>query len=136
MLKSGLILAGANLSIERNQGDGIVTALDLSGLDLKGTDLVVLSACETGKVDPNNTDGVSGLSKAFIQAGAKDVVMSLWSVSDSGTAKLMEAFYKQGIKDNQYAKALRESKLAMLYGIEEGRYVHPYYWAAFVLSGF
>lgn len=130
MLKSGLILAGANLSLKDKRGDGIVTALDLSGLDLQGTDLVVLSACETGKVDPDNTDGISGLTKAFIQAGAKDVVMSLWSVADKETADLMTAFYKAGREDKQYAKALKDSKLALL---DKG--LHPYYWAAFVLSG-
>ncbi|RTZ68971.1 MAG: hypothetical protein DSZ21_00735, partial [Tenericutes bacterium] len=138
MLKSGLILAGANIRLKNHSSDGIVTALDLSGLDLKGTDLVVLSACNTGKVDPEHTDGISGLSKSFIQAGAKDVVMSLWSVSDNGTATLMKAFYKQGIKDKQYAQALRESKLNMLYSgtdAEDGKYTHPYYWSAFVLSG-
>ena len=66
------------------------------------------------------------------------MVMSLWSVSDNGTATLMKAFYKQGIKDKQYAQALRESKLNMLYSgtdAEDGKYTHPYYWSAFVLSG-
>ena len=130
MLKSGLILAGANESLKHNSGDGIVTALDLSGLDLQGTDLVVLSACETGKVDPNNTDGISGLSKAFIQAGAKDVVMSLWSVADDETAALMTEFYKAAKEDRKYAKALKDSKLKLL---DQG--MHPFYWAAFVLSG-
>ena len=131
MLQSGLVFAGANVSLQNDTGEGIVTALDLSGLDLKGMDLVVLSACETGKVDPNNTNGVSGLTKAFIQAGANDVVMSLWKVSDKETSSLMQAFYQTG-KDNKgrYANALKQSKLAM---IEKG--LHPYYWAAFVLSG-
>ena len=132
MLKSGLILAGANLSLKQSKGDGIITALDLSGLDLEGTDLVVLSACETGKVDPSNTDGISGLTKAFIQAGAKDVVMSLWSVDDAKTAELMTMFYSESQKNNsQYAKALKQSKLELLYGNAS----HPYYWVAFVLNG-
>ena len=94
----------------------------------KGTDLVVLSACETGKVDPNNTDGVSGLTKAFIQAGAKDVVMSLWKVNDQATAKLMTSFYQAAKDKRQYSQALRQSKLKM---IDQ----HPYYWAGFVLNG-
>ena len=90
MLKSGIALAGANASAIKGKSDGIVTALKLSGLDLKGTDLVVLSACQTGVVDINSTDSVSGLSKAFIQAGAKDIVMSfgLWMMRPQRTYDL------------------------------------------------
>jgi CHAT domain-containing protein/pterin-4a-carbinolamine dehydratase len=131
MLQSGLILAGANYSIQHKQDEGIVTALKLSGLQLQGTHLVVLSACETGKVNPESTTAVSGLTKAFIQAGAKMVVMSLWSVADKETADLMKMFY-QNSKNNQgnYPFSLKQSKLKM---IKDG--LHPYYWAGFVLSG-
>lgn len=130
MLKSGIALAGANTSAIRGESDGIVTALKLSGLDLKGTDLVVLSACQTGVVDINETDSVSGLSKAFIQAGAKDIVMSLWSVDDQATKELMTSFYEEMKQNRNYANALKAAKLKI---IEEGR--HPFYWAAFVVSG-
>ena len=130
MLKSGIALAGANTSAIKGKSDGIVTALKLSGLDLKGTDLVVLSACETGVVDINSTDSVSGLSKAFIQAGAKDIVMSLWSVDDQATKELMTSFYQEMKRNKNYAKALKAAKLKM---IKEGR--HPFYWGAFVVSG-
>jgi len=130
MLKSGIALAGANASAIKGKSDGIVTALKLSGLDLKGTDLVVLSACETGVVDINATDSVSGLSKAFIQAGAKDIVMSLWSVDDQATEELMSSFYQEMKKEPIYAKALKAAKLKM---IKEGK--HPFFWAAFVVSG-
>ena len=130
MLKSGIALAGANASAIKGKSDGIVTALKLSGLDLKGTDLVVLSACETGVVDINATDSVSGLSKAFIQAGAKDIVMSLWSVDDQATKELMTSFYQEMKKNKNYAEALKAAKLKM---IEENR--HPFYWGAFVVSG-
>ena len=131
MLQSGLILAGANYSMRHKQDEGIVTALKLSGLFLQNTRLVVLSACETGKVNPESTSAVSGLTKAFIQAGAKNVVMSLWSVADKETADLMTAFY-QNSKNNKgnYPFSLKQSKLKM---IKEG--LHPYYWAGFVLSG-
>jgi CHAT domain-containing protein len=130
MLKSGIALSGANESAKSKEGEGIVTALKLSGLKLKSTDLVVLSACETGVVDINDTDSVSGLGKAFIQAGAKDIVMSLWSVDDNATKDLMIDFY-QGIQHNSnYAKALKEAKLKM---ITQGK--HPFFWAGFVLSG-
>jgi len=130
MLKSGIALAGANASVIKGKSDGVVTALKLSGLNLKGTDLVVLSACETGVVDINSTDSVSGLSKAFIQAGAKDIVMSLWSVDDEATKELMTSFYQEMKENKNYAKALKAAKLKM---IEEGR--HPFYWGAFVVSG-
>jgi len=130
MLKSGIALAGANTSAIQGKSDGIVTALKLSGLDLKRTDLVVLSACQTGVVDINSTDSVSGLSKAFIQAGTKNIVMSLWSVDDQATKELMASFYQEMKHSNNYAKALKAAKLKM---ISEGR--HPFYWAAFVLSG-
>jgi CHAT domain-containing protein len=136
MLKSGIILSGANISSENLKGYGRVTALKLSGLDLRGTDLVVLSACETGLVDINNTDSISGLGKAFIQAGAKDVVMSLWSVDDSATRNLMVSFYKKiKAKENKkeksnYAKALKDAKMEM---IEKNR--HPFYWGGFILLG-
>ena len=130
MLKSGIALAGANASVIKGKSDGVVTALKLSGLDLKGTELVVLSACETGVVDINATDSVSGLSKAFIQAGAKNIVMSLWSVDDEATKELMISFYQEMKENKNYAKALKAAKLKM---IAQGR--HPFYWAAFVVSG-
>jgi len=130
MLKSGLVLSGANVSAEKGRDYGFVTALKLSGLNLRGTDLVVLSACETGVVDVNDTDSISGLGKAFIQAGAKDVVMSLWSVDDNATKELMIDFYRGINEHSNYARALREAKLKM---IDEGR--HPFYWGGFVLNG-
>jgi len=130
MLKSGIVLSGVNHHAKRKQGYGRVTALKLSGLNLRSTDLVVLSACETGVVDVNDTDSISGLGKAFIQAGAKDVVMSLWSVDDNATKELMIDFYR-GIKEHSnYSRALREAKLKM---IDEGQ--HPFYWGGFVLNG-
>ncbi len=130
MLKSGIALSGANKSVIKGKSDGVVTALKLSGLELKGTDLVVLSACQTGVVDINSTDSVSGLSKAFIQAGAKDIVISLWSVDDEATKDLMSSFYKEMQNHSSYAKALKEAKLKM---IEKD--MHPFYWAPFVISG-
>ena len=130
MLKSGIVLSGVNHYAKRKQGYGRVTALKLSGLNLRSTDLVVLSACETGVVDVNDTDSISGLGKAFIQAGAKDVVMSLWSVDDNATKELMIDFYRGIKKHSNYSRALREAKLKM---IDEGR--HPFYWGGFVLNG-
>ncbi len=130
MLKSGIALTGANTGAIKGNGVGIVTALKLSGMNLKGTDLVVLSACETGVVDVNSTESVSGLAKAFIQAGAKDMVMSLWSVDDKATKDLMTQFYKNISAGETYTTALKKAKLRM---IKEN--MHPYYWAAFIMSG-
>jgi CHAT domain-containing protein len=130
MLKSGIALSGANASAIKGKSDGIVTALKLSGLDLKGTDLVVLSACQTGVIDVNSTESVSGLSKAFIQAGAKDIVMSLWSVNDQATKDLMSSFYEEMQTQSSYSKALKEAKLRM---IKKG--MHPFFWAPFVVNG-
>jgi len=124
MLKSGLALTGAN------SGEGVVTALKLSGLNLKGTKLVVLSACETGLMNANASDSVSGLSKAFIQAGAENIVVSLWSVSDMGTKDLMTIFYQEIQKGVSYAQALRNTKLKM---IKNG--VPLFIWSPFILNG-
>ncbi len=130
MLKSGVALAGANASAIKGKSGGIVTALKLSGLSLKDTELVVLSACETGVVDVDSTESVSGLSKAFIQAGAKNIVMSLWSVADKETMQLMKGFYGEVKRKKDYSEALRVSKLQMI-----KKELHPFYWAAFIISG-
>jgi len=131
MLKSGIALSGANYAIKTQTGNGIVTGFELSGINLNGTELVVLSACETGVGEVEEAEGVASLSKAFMKAGAKHIVMSLWSVDDKATATLMENFY-QNIKDGKsYSVALREAKLSMI----KSRKSHPYYWSAFIGSG-
>jgi CHAT domain-containing protein/Tfp pilus assembly protein PilF len=130
MLNAGLALTGANSALENGRGEGVVTALKLSGMDLKGTELVVLSACETGLTGINAPDSVSVLSKAFMQAGAKAIVASLWSVSDVGTKDLMALFYSEINKGTPYVKALQNTKIKM---IKQG--VPPEIWSAFVLNG-
>jgi CHAT domain-containing protein len=86
-------LAGANQS-RNGDDDGIITALDLAGLDLWGTKLVVLSACDTGIGEVRNGEGVQGLRRALVLAGSESQVMSLWSVSDEATKDLMIHYYK------------------------------------------
>ncbi len=98
-------------------------------MDLRQTDLVVLSACDTGRGVIKAGNGVAGLNKAFFNAGAKNVVMSLWSVADKETTDLMTKFYSKNQKQS-YTSALRDTKIEM---IKQNR--HPFYWSAFVLSG-
>src|SRR4030095_5542971 len=92
LLRSGLALAGANLR-KAGADDGILTALEASGLNLWGTKLVVLSACDTGMGVVRNGEGVYGLRRAFVLAGAESLVMSLWSVSDRSARDVMRNYY-------------------------------------------
>ena len=87
MLRSGIVLAGANTSLREGRDDGVVSAEKILGLRLKGTELVVLSACETGVGEVKGGEGVFGLKRAFILSGAKTVVMSLWSVPSKETTE-------------------------------------------------
>ena len=128
MLASGLAFAGANYANFKDDARGIATALQLTGLELQNTELVVLSACETALGKIHNAEGVTGLSKAFIQAGAKKVIMSLWKVSSRETVTLMQDFYANIHAENNYEAALRQAKLQMITK-------HPYYWSAFIMSG-
>jgi CHAT domain-containing protein len=128
MLASGLAFAGANYANYKDDARGIATALQLTGLELQNTELVVLSACETALGKIHNAEGVTGLSKAFIQAGAKKVVMSLWKVSVQETITTMHYFYANIDAGNNYATALRQAKLHMIT-------MHPYYWSAFIMNG-
>jgi CHAT domain-containing protein len=133
LFKSGILLSGANYAIKTKTGNGIVTGLELAGLNLKGTELVVLSACLTGVGEIEEAEGVAGINKAFMLAGAKQIVMSLWSVSDKATTELMRLFYENIAKKKMsYSDALREAKIFM---IEKKSYGHPFYWSAFVGSG-
>jgi tetratricopeptide (TPR) repeat protein/CHAT domain-containing protein len=134
LLQSGLILAGAALA-ERQSGpdqDGILTALEVTGLDLRGTQLVVLSACETGVGELAAGEGVYGLRRALVLAGSHSQVISLWKVDDAATQELMVAYYDRLLSGMPRDAALRETQLAFLNTTE---YRHPYYWAAFIGSG-
>ena len=131
LLRSGLAFAGANLN--RNGSDGgILTALEASDLNLWGTKVVTLSACETGVGEVKNFEGVYGLRRAFFLAGAETLLMSLWPVSDRVTRETMTAFYT-GLKDGLgRGEALRQAQLAMLKRKDRQ---HPFYWASFILGG-
>ncbi|HEY9432366.1 MAG TPA: tetratricopeptide repeat protein [Blastocatellia bacterium] len=130
LLRSGLALAGAN---EHKEDDnGIMTALEVTGLNLWGTKLVVLSACDTGVGEVKNGDGVHGLRRALALAGTETQVMSLWAVSDQATRELMVSYYRMLQQGQGRGEALRQAQLEMLKGVNRR---HPYYWAGFIQSG-
>jgi CHAT domain-containing protein/Tfp pilus assembly protein PilF len=131
LLRSGLALSGANL-IRSGTEEGILTALEASSLDLWGTKLVTLSACDTGLGEVKNGEGVYGLRRAFFLAGTESLVMSLWPVSDYVTRELMVQYYAGLKKGLGRGEALRQAQLAMLK--RKGRQ-HPFYWASFIQSG-
>ncbi|UCJ13314.1 MAG: tetratricopeptide repeat protein [Phormidium sp. PBR-2020] len=129
LLRSGLAFAGFNTR-DSDGEDGVLTALEAVGLDLRGTRLVVMSACETGVGDLANGEGVYGLRRALVMAGAESQLMSLWTVADEQTADLMRDYYQRLLAGEGRSEALREVQLAWL---EQG--AHPYYWASFLFSG-
>ncbi|TKD02256.1 CHAT domain-containing tetratricopeptide repeat protein [Polyangium fumosum] len=132
LLRSGLALAGANARKGGGGEDGILTALEASSLDLWGTKLVVLSACETGLGDVQRGEGVYGLRRALFVAGVESLVASLWKVADEETQRLMVAYYQRVTKGSGRSPALRDVQLAML---ADAPTSHPYFWASFGVFG-
>ncbi|HKQ75955.1 MAG TPA: tetratricopeptide repeat protein [Blastocatellia bacterium] len=135
LLRSGLALAGANLrrsATTQQDDDGVMTAMEVAGLDLWGTKLVVLSACDTGVGSVKNGEGVFGLRRALALAGSETQVMSLWPVSDEGARDLMIAYYKALQRGAGRGDALRRVQLQMLKRKDRRR---PFYWASFIQSG-
>jgi CHAT domain-containing protein len=139
MLHSGLFFAGANRTRSgaapaAGADNGILTAYEASQLNLQGTELVVLSACETGLGEQGNSEGVFGLRRALQEAGADAVMMSMWSVPDQETQELMALFYAKWLTGLDKPEALRQAQLAER-DVVRKRYGRdlPYYWGAFVL---
>jgi CHAT domain-containing protein len=128
------VLAGANKHQGGNGEDGILTALEAAGVNLWGTKIVVLSACETGLGEVRNGDGVYGLRRALVLAGAESQVMSLWKVDDIVTRDLMVDYYTHLQAGDGRAAALRQVQLQMLRNVRKNR-THPYFWASFIQSG-
>jgi CHAT domain-containing protein/tetratricopeptide (TPR) repeat protein len=142
-LRSGLVLAGANRWQERvakGLSDGWLTALEVEKLDLWGTELVVLSACDTGRGAVQVGEGVLGLRRAFQIAGAECVLASLWPVPDTETGALMADCLRRWLDGAPPAEALRQAQLALIRQLREGkeeklRQAPPLYWAGFVCHG-
>ena len=133
LIRTGVLMAGANnewCGINHVSGieDGILTADEISRLDLRRTKIVVLSACETAKGQVDEIDGILGLQRGLKKAGARSIVMSLWKVSDTVTTQLMTEFYLYICKGFSANEALRAASRNI-----KKQYTDPYYWAAFVM---
>ena len=137
LLRAGLAFAGINANAQvlgeiDTDNDGVLTALEVLSLNLAGTKLAILSACETGLGEIHEGEGVYGLRRAFQEAGVSSVVSSLWEVSDAGTQTLMSALYKRLLAGAPPHQALREAQLEML---RNPQWSQPYIWSAFFMVG-
>jgi len=135
LLRSGLALAGVNTWLKgqsppSDAEDGLLTAEDVTGMDLLDTELVVLSACETGLGEVRTGEGVFGLRRSFVLAGADTLVMSLWKVPDQQTRELMEEFYSRILTGEPRAKALKNAQMSI-----RSKHPHPFFWGAFICQG-
>jgi CHAT domain-containing protein len=139
LLLSGLALAGANRREEAgpDEEDGILTAEEIASLDLSGVEWAVLSACETGVGEVRAGEGVFGLRRAFQVAGARTLIMSLWSVEDEATRAWMKALYEARLRERlDTAESVRAASLKVLADRRaRGESTHPFYWGAFVAVG-
>lgn len=134
LLHAGLYFAGAEETLNnsnRTAGeDGILSAYEAMNLNLTNTELVVLSACETGQGSIRNGEAVYGLQRAFMEAGAKSLIVSLWKVNDAATDKLMSTFYQLWLSGSDKTSAFRQAQREL-----RKTYKEPYYWGAFILVG-
>ncbi len=138
LLRSGLVFSGARsadlLETDDMDGnnDGFLTAYEAMNLNLDKTELVILSACETALGEIKAGEGVYGLQRAFVVAGAKTLIMSLWKVDDTATKQLMIAFYQNWFKSGDKRASFRQAQLQLL---NSTNFKEPYFWGAFVITG-
>jgi CHAT domain-containing protein len=135
MVRCGIALAGANHAIQITNAlaeDGLLTGLEASLLNLQGTELVILSACDSGTGEVKIGEGVMSLRRAFLIAGAQSVLASHWDISDKATMQLMTEFMRRWQAGESRAAAWREAQLSLLHSKE---FSNPYFWAAFTLTG-
>jgi CHAT domain-containing protein len=136
LARSGLAFSYANQGIkghtQADGSDGILTALEVIDLNLAGTELVTLSACETGVGEISIGEGVYSLNRAFQEAGAKAVLSTLWSISDEGTKLFMQKFYQHFLNQQSAQQALRETQEEFK---NDKQWNDPCFWAAFVVTG-
>ncbi len=140
LIRSGIVLAGANHPDSNSKDDGLLTALEVSTLNWEGTELVVVSGCASGKGDIQSGEGVYGLKRAIAVAGSKSSLLSLWDVDDEATAVFMKTFY-QKLKDGErkdfaLASTQEEFRSGLITSPNSQKdWSKPFYWAAFQLSG-
>jgi CHAT domain-containing protein len=139
LLRSGLLLAGAEKNLisqvvgrtrETSKEDGVLTAYEAMNLNLHNTNLVVLSSCETGAGEVRNGEGVYGLQRSFLVAGANSLMMSLWKIDDEITQELMRSFYQNFLKSKNKRESLRLAQLEL-----KKNHPEPFHWGAFVMIG-
>jgi CHAT domain-containing protein len=135
LLKTGLLLTGAGDVLNKtkynyNMESGILTAYEAMSLNLDQTDLVVLSACETGLGEVSNGEGVYGLQRAFLVAGAKVLIMSMFKVDDAATQELILNFYRKWLSTNNIRQSFIDAKKELRVD-----YPEPIYWGSFVMIG-
>jgi CHAT domain-containing protein len=137
LLYSGLFFANSNLKgigLAADQEDGTLTAQEVGSLNLSGTELVVLSACETGQGEVRAGEGVIGLRRAFEMAGAKTVISALWAVDDQSTAELMSTLFAN--TETNLPRAMQQAAISILAAKRAAAQSdHPWYWAAFIATG-
>jgi CHAT domain-containing protein len=135
LVRCGIALAGANHALQITIAiaeDGLLTGLEASLLNLQGTELVILSACDSGSGEVKIGEGVMSLRRAFRIAGAESVLASHWPVNDKATSRLMTEFMRRWRAGEPRAQAWREAQLELLRSKD---FSNPYFWAAFTLTG-